>query len=170
MLKLYFKDSPEKTYLVEFSQISNNIVQIVGDIPKNTSGFVLSRPDHVDHWDYSEFNTIYKMLANNVIQFSNDGSQWLPPKKNVIVKVVWEDNENESGIRPKTAKVTVLADGEIRQELSLRKSNGWCKEYTNVPDEDEYTITADEIEGYSKDINGTVCIYRLMEVQDEKRN
>lgn len=65
-------------YDIEFSNLTKNIVQVKGDVPAKTHGFTLSRPGMEDNWDYSAFTTVYREL-DGVIQFSNDGSIYVPP-------------------------------------------------------------------------------------------
>lgn len=77
MLKLtYLGDT--NSYLVSFSNVSNNIVQITGEFPIKEVGFYLSREDKRDKWDYSEYKTVYKEIDGGV-QFSNDGSVYVEP-------------------------------------------------------------------------------------------
>lgn len=66
-------------YPVEFSTISDNVVQLKGDFPVLTDGFTMSRPDHDDNWDYSEYTTVYQEIDGGA-QFSNDGSIYEPPE------------------------------------------------------------------------------------------
>lgn len=77
MLSLKYLDE-QKTYSVSFNTISKNIVQIAGDFPVKTSGFILSREDKEDNWDYSAYTTVYREIEGRV-QFSNDGSTYVPP-------------------------------------------------------------------------------------------
>ncbi len=67
------------SYEVEFFQISENIIELRGNIPVKTHGFTLSRPSQNDNWDYSDFTTIYRILDDS-IQFSNDESIYVEPK------------------------------------------------------------------------------------------
>lgn len=69
----------ENLYPIEFKKISKNVVEIIGDFPIQTKGFTLSRENHNDNWDYSEFTTVYKE-AENGCQFSNDGSVYVEPQ------------------------------------------------------------------------------------------
>ena len=77
MLKLKYLDS-NKTYDVSFFVVTDNIVEIIGDFPIQTTGFTLSRSECDDNWDYSNFTTIYRKIENGV-QFSNDGSVYVAP-------------------------------------------------------------------------------------------
>lgn len=66
-------------YPVEFSAISNNVIELKGAFPVLTDGFYLSRPDYDDNWDYSAYTTVYREIDGGV-QFSNDGSIYEPPE------------------------------------------------------------------------------------------
>lgn len=65
-------------YEVNFSRVSENIVQLIGDMPAKEKGFTLSRKEKEDAWDYSDFTTVYREIENG-IQFSNDGSVYVAP-------------------------------------------------------------------------------------------
>lgn len=77
MLSLKYLNEKEK-YLISFSVVSRNIVQIIGDFPIKTSGFTLSRESKEDNWDYSSYTTVYREVDGGV-QFSNDGSAYIEP-------------------------------------------------------------------------------------------
>lgn len=56
----YIEDSA--IYPVEFNTVSDNVVQLKGDFPVLTDGFILSRPGHDDNWDYGTYTTIYREI------------------------------------------------------------------------------------------------------------
>lgn len=64
-------------YPVEFNIISANVVELKGNFPVKNIGFVLSRTDHKDNWDYSTYTTVYQEISDGA-QFSNDGSIYTP--------------------------------------------------------------------------------------------
>lgn len=72
MLNMRYINSNE-IYSVNFKTISPNIVELTGDFPAKTDGFILSREEYEDNWDYSEYTTVYGEIENGV-HFSNDGS------------------------------------------------------------------------------------------------
>lgn len=78
MLSLKYLNERE-TYSVSFSNVSKNIVQITGNFPIKTSGFMLSWKDNVWDGDYSDYTTVYREIDGGV-QFSNDGSVWIEPE------------------------------------------------------------------------------------------
>lgn len=166
MLNLKFNDSTE-VYEIEFSQVSENIVQIKGEIPEDTSGFFLSRPGKTDRWDYSAFTTIYRVPENNVIQFSNDGSVYVVPTKDVVVSAVWDDGDNVMEVRPESVKVNVLVNGVKKHTYTLNNSNNWSKTIEGVVASDEYTIDPADVADYEKTVSGTTVTYKTDYPQPE---
>ena len=65
-------------YSVDFHKISDNVVELVGNFPIQTDGFVLSRENMNDDWDYSGFTTVYREVDGGC-QFSNDGTVYIEP-------------------------------------------------------------------------------------------
>jgi len=167
MLNLKFNDSTE-VFDIEFSQISENIVQIKGDIPQNESGFVLSRPGKTDNWNYSDYTTIYRVPQNGVVQFSNDGSVYIPPKKDVTVSATWNDGDNMMDVRPDRVSVKVLVNGKKKTTVTLNEDNGWSYTISDVIADDVYTIEAEQFADYEMTINGTSVIYSMDIPQPEE--
>lgn len=65
-------------YSVDFHKISDNVVELVGNFPIQTDGFMLSRENMDDKWDYSGFTTVYREIDGGC-QFSNNGSVYVEP-------------------------------------------------------------------------------------------
>lgn len=78
-MKLLKYLNEQEQYPISFKTINKNIVQITGDFPVKTSGFTLSREGKEDDWDYSAYTTVYRDIEGGV-QFSNDGSVYIPPE------------------------------------------------------------------------------------------
>ena len=72
MLELTYLGEETK-YKVDFDIVSKNVVKIIGDLPDKTTGFILSREDEEDNWDYSAYTTVYSKDPGFIL-FSNDGS------------------------------------------------------------------------------------------------
>lgn len=70
---------------------------------------------------------------------------------------VWNDNDNQDGIRPDELKVHLLANGEFLEEVTLNEDGSWSKE---LPDlwlneagtEIEYTIEVVTPNGYTSKV------------------
>ena len=70
--------------------MNQHILQITGDFPVKTKGFILSRDGYNDNWDYSKFKTIYRTIEGGA-QFSDDGSVYVAPEPPVIPDQVLPD-------------------------------------------------------------------------------
>lgn len=164
MIKIKFNEI-EKPINVSFS-MQNNIITLTGNVPKNTSGFVAYTVNDIVLGDYSEYTTIYRVLPD-AVQFSNDGSVWVPPKKDVLITVGWNDGDNIKGIRPAEVAIDILLNGEKYKSIKLNSSMGWQYELTNVLESDEYTINVEDVTDYSYSINGTSVVYTTEYPQPE---
>ena len=164
MIKIKFNEI-EKPINVSFS-MQNNIITLTGNVPQNTSGFVAYTVNDIVLGDYSDFTTIYRVLPD-AVQFSNDGSVWVPPKKNVLIAASWDDGDDVKGIRPAEIAIDILLNGEKDKSIKLNSSMGWQYELTNVLESDEYTINVEDVTDYSYLINGTSVVYKTEYPQPE---
>lgn len=73
----YNKDS--KQYEISFRILNENVVELQGDFPVQTNGFMLSRDGEEWYGDYSDYTTVYRQVDDRV-QFSNNGSVYTPPE------------------------------------------------------------------------------------------
>ena len=164
MIKIKFNEI-EKPINVSFS-MQNNIITLTGNVPQNTSGFIAYTVNDIVLGDYSEYTTIYRVLPD-AVQFSNDGSVWVPPKKNVLIAASWDDGNDVKGIRPAEVAIDILLNGEKDKSIKLNSSMGWQYELTNVLESDEYTINVEDVTDYSYSINGTSVVYKTEYPQPE---
>ena len=70
------------------------------------------------------------------------------------VTKLWDDADNQDGIRPKTVTVTLNADGTPVREVILDAAGGWSATVDNLPMRNQgkvidYTWTEGEIPGYT---------------------
>ena len=65
MLRVKFNDS-NSAYNVEFSRITDDIVQLLGNVPMNTSGFKVYRLNDNFLGDYTEYTVIVAELKNGL--------------------------------------------------------------------------------------------------------
>lgn len=147
------------SYDVEVSAIKDNVVQVVGNgLMMRETGFTLS--DGVNEYDYSAYNTLYKTVDRGY-QYSNDGSVWVEPTKSVTVEAVWSDGGNDRGTRPSSVKVSVFDNETSIGSVTLNPKNNWTKVYENVPESHTYSITAPNVDGYTKEVEDTMVIYSV---------
>lgn len=84
-----------------------------------------------------------------------------PEACSISVTKVWEDNDDQDGIRPDSVTVHLLANGEDTGEtLVLSAENGFAGAFSNVPvyeagEKIEYTVTEDAVEGYETSVSGS---------------
>ena len=76
------------------------------------------------------------------------------------VTKIWDDEENQDGKRPSEATVNLFADGVKIKSEKIKASDGWKYTFSKLPIYNEqgqrivYSITEDEIKGYSSNIEG----------------
>ncbi len=71
----------------------------------------------------------------------------------------WNDNNNQDGVRPNTITINLLANGEKVDSKEITENEEWKWTFTDLPKYKEgteivYTITEDEVEGYTSQVNG----------------
>ena len=84
----------------------------------------------------------------------------VPYVLDIPVSKVWNDNNNQDGIRPATVTVTLHADGAEVASLILSADNSWSGSFTSLPvmangQEITYTLTETVPEGYEAQISGS---------------
>ena len=90
--------------------------------------------------------------------YSKDGNNWTianshtPEKTEVSVNKVWNDSENQDGIRPDSIKAELYANNKKMQEFTLDADNGWTKTFSNL----------------NKNENGKAIQYEIREVSEVK--
>ena len=140
------------SYEVEFDR-NEHVVTLKGDFPIKTTGFYLSQLGKINDLDYTAFKTVYRVIAGGV-QFSDDGSVWVEPTRDVTVQAVWDDHGNIEGLRPESVAVTVNGN------VVMLEADAWSTIYGNIKDSEVIEVTdAADIAGYDKTINGTTVMY-----------
>ena len=84
-----------------------------------------------------------------------------PETTTVTVKKVWDDADNQDGLRPSTIKVHLLANGTEVQALDLTgEGDEWTHTFSDLPVYKDgqkvvYTVTEDKVDNYTTKIDGT---------------
>lgn len=145
------------TYEVDAQYINNNVVQITGEnFNPELSGFILSREENPDKWDYSLYKTIYRTVENGV-QFSNNESVYTVDTK---IKVVWDDSNNKEEVRPTSMKVAVKKNNKKFETITLDADDNWEKVYTDTVTIPEYSVSPSAIDEYEATVDGLVITER----------
>ena len=145
MLQLQYINEKEK-YSVSLIILNPHIVQLIGDFPIKTSGFMLSWKDSVWDGDYSDYTTVYREIDGGV-QFSNDGSHYVPPvPPEPHIPTLDEVKEQ------KVAEMNVIQQDIIQNGIDVTLSDG-TREHFSLTDRDQNDLDSlkDEVnEGREK--------------------
>src|SRR5699024_10482142 len=86
-------------------------------------------------------------------------NSYTPESIEIPVQKVWEDKDNQDGVRPERVEVNLLADGEKIKEAHITETTDWQHVFTDLPkyksgQEIVYTLNENHVEGYSLTANG----------------
>ncbi len=103
---------------------NDNWTYTVSNIPKNADGEAIK-------YTWSEEDIEDYELTSNVTNGADTTltNKYTPELTSATVKKVWDDAENQDGIRPASLKVT-LSNGT---EVTLNDQNGWTATVNNLP-------------------------------------
>ena len=113
------------------------------------------------HEDY-EVDINDENLGNVIITNS-----YTPEVTNISGEKIWEDVDNQDGVRPDEITVSLLANGEEIDSQDVTADDNWSYTFTNLPvyqpgevgQEIEYTVVEAEVpEGYEVDYDGNNII------------
>ena len=92
----------------------------------------------------------------------------VPDVTKISVEKVWDDNNDQDGIRPTTIKVQLYADGKASGRMAeLSENNGWkytWKDLDKQKDGEDIVYTVDEIEipdGYTKTVTNKGAVFTI---------
>ena len=98
---------------------------------------------------YTTDSGVYKIVNTHI-----------PATTSLSVTKIWNDQDNQDGIRPAAIRVQLFADGEFTgMELTLTAENGWSGSFENLAKfsygtEVIYTVEEAETPGYTARIDG----------------
>ena len=75
----------------------------------------------------------------------------------ITISKIWDDKNNQDGIRPNNITIYLFANGEKVNETTLSENNNWKTTFKNLPVNKEgkaikYTVTEAEISNYTTNI------------------
>lgn len=88
----------------------------------------------------------YQQDGNTVTITNYKGESPIPNTSLKIIKV-WNDNDNEAGLRPDEVYITLLCNGEYEDEAILSGENDWEYTWTSLNESYDYDV----VEGYVSD-------------------
>ncbi len=111
---------------------------------------------------------IYTVTEDTVANYPTaiDGTTitntYKPGKTSLTVTKKWDDAENQDGLRPKTIKVQLYADGqELGKVVELSEDNKWTYTFSDLDEKKDgkavqYTVKETEVpEGYTQTVEAT---------------
>jgi len=111
---------------------------------------------------------IYTVTEDTVANYTAtiDGTTitntYKPGKTSLTVTKKWDDAENQDGLRPKTIKVQLYADGQkLDKEVELSEDNKWSYTFSDLDEKKDgktiqYTVNEIEVpEGYTQTVEAT---------------
>ncbi len=133
-----FKDVPVTgSYRVEQSTVDGYTINISGD---DKSGFVIN-------------NNLRKDTPGG-----GSGGDPTKPDKDTgkfAVQKIWQDNDNELGVRPKSVAVQLVKDNQVVKTVTLSESVGWAHVFTGLSLKDKYTVYEIPVKGYKAAYSGS---------------
>lgn len=108
-----------------------------------------------------------KGALSAAVEYSSDASDgsttftnvYTPAKTQASVTKVWDDDNNQDGLRPTKITVNLLADGVKLEtkEIQAAQDGTWSATFTDLPKykddkEIKYTVTEEPVEGYVSEI------------------
>ncbi len=117
-------------------------------------------------WYDKKTNTLYDFNAK-VTGDVELYAKWME-QKDIVVEKVWEDNENQDGIRPDSVEVNLKNNEDIVRTFTLNSDDGWIEsiEDLDVYDSDgkeiNYTLEEVTIEGYTAEYEYNNNMYTII--------
>ena len=122
---------------------NNNWRATFTDLPVYDNGKVIAYS--VEELDVAGYSAV---ISNNGVFSFIITNVHVPETTSVNVTKVWNDNNNQDGIRPSNVSVVLLADGNVIDNAVLSDSNSWKVTFADLP-------------VYS---NGKVIVYSIEEI------
>lgn len=148
---LYYHDT-EEAYEIDEMSVSGHVATVTGNFPARSTGFTIVQDEKI-FLDFPQFRTVYRELEG-AVQFSDDGSVWVEPVRDITVSASWNDGDDKEGYRPDIVDIKV--DGK---KVALIAPD-YSKTYKDVPESQDVKITAaDDVDKYEKAIEGYTVVY-----------
>ena len=118
------------------------------DLPKYKKGVEIKYTiDEVDVKDYTKEVKGYDVTNTHT-----------PEKTEVSGTKIWEDEDNQDGIRPEKIKVILLADGQEKETQEVTAKDEWTYTFKDLDKyskgkEIKYTIKEEEVKGYTSKVD-----------------
>lgn len=109
----------------------------------------------------SGYTTTYITDTYDIVNTHNPG------KTSVGVTKIWEDKNNQDGLRPDSIEVSLLADGGVEDTVTLSDTNSWTYTWSNLDEKRKgeqvkWTVREEKVlSWYNVKTTGTQTMYTL---------
>lgn len=151
-----------------FSVIRKSTNGVVGTITTGPDGkgtiYGLLKDDYIIRETSAPSGyTLAKDVIVSADNFGSKGATATITDKKAVTTVsgtkTWKDNDDQDGKRPDSIKVNLLANGKVVQSKTVKASDNWKYNFTNLPEFENgkkisYTVTEDQVKDYSTTVDG----------------
>jgi LPXTG-motif cell wall-anchored protein len=86
-------------------------------------------------------------------------NSYTPATTHVAGTKTWDDANDQDGMRPKSIRVNLVADGEIVDTKTVTAKDNWAYSFNNLPkykdgEAIDYSVTEDAVDHYTTEVNG----------------
>lgn len=155
MDKIVFLETPETVVMGSVENVNEHVCKITfEDVPEEKillSGFYIAN-DYNDANMTGEYFYGFKTIWRNmspVIYLSNDGSIYEPPMEDIKTVVVWNDNNDEDGLRPTSIKLSLVNGDKVLETATVSAKDEWTHDWGNFETPNKLIVKASTVKGYS---------------------
>ena len=169
-IELILKANGTETQRTTLTGEGNEWAYTFSDLPKYSSGTEITYTVEEE----GAPNTYASLTTGSISAGFTITNTYTPGNTSVSVEKVWNDNDNQDGIRPDSVSVSLIANGDESnpvQTVDLNESNGWGYTFTDLPEKangEDITYTVIEntkIEGYTTTITNNNTTSTSGEIQ-----
>ena len=86
-------------------------------------------------------------------------NRYTPETVSLTGSKTWEDQNDLDGLRPESIMIRLMANGVEKAQKTVTEEDGWAWTFSGLPKYENgaeivYTITEDEVEGYTAEVSG----------------
>lgn len=155
-VKVALKANGEATGSTITLEEANNWAGTFENVPKYNAGEIIS---------YTLEETDLPNGYHASVESTSDGfkitNRHVPGTVNIKVSKVWQDADDQDGLRPSEIKVELYADGDTQNKIeTLNKENGWSATFVDLQEKKngtaiQYTVKEISVPtGYSSETSG----------------
>lgn len=149
MIKIKFNNETEFKNCNIFRRININVIMIDFN-SDNISGFSTYNIDGEQLGDFSDYTTIYRK-TEDYTYYSNDGSIWKEPTKDVLFFAYW-DTVPDVSVIPDEITLKIKSTEDVEVNIIVKKSEGWVYVF-NCLEHEDYSIISAEVTDFTGEIS-----------------